>query len=37
MIAVFQIPNKFFEKNGSIVDMLGHDWDSNWKQRAAAE
>lgn len=36
MIAVFQIPNKFFERNGSVVDMLGHDWDSSWK-RAAAE
>jgi anti-sigma factor ChrR (cupin superfamily) len=35
MIAVFQIPNKFFEKNGSVVDMLGHDWDSSWKAAAA--
>ena len=26
MIAVFQIPNKFYEKDGSIVDQLGQDW-----------
>jgi anti-sigma factor ChrR (cupin superfamily) len=36
MIAVFQIPNKFFEADGSVLDMLGRDWDSSWK-RAAAE
>jgi anti-sigma factor ChrR (cupin superfamily) len=36
MIAVFQIPNKFFESNGNVLDMLGHDWDSNWKQATAA-
>ena len=30
MIAVFQIPNKFYEKDGSIVDQLGQDWGANW-------
>ncbi|KAB2917845.1 MAG: cupin [Hyphomicrobiaceae bacterium] len=30
MIAVFQIPNKFYEKDGSIVDLLGHDWGEKW-------
>ncbi len=30
MIAVFQIPNKFYEKDGSIVDLLGHDWGERW-------
>ncbi len=34
MIAVFQVPNKFFEKNGSVLDMLGNDWESHWKQAA---
>lgn len=37
MIAVFQIPNKFFEQNGSVLDMLGHDWASQWGRAAAAE
>lgn len=30
MIAMFQIPNKFFEKDGSIVDQLGDDWGLKW-------
>ena len=35
MIAVFQIPNKFFEKDGSIVDQLGHDWGATWSTALA--
>lgn len=31
MIAIFQIPNKFFEKDGSVVDLVGDDWDKKWK------
>ena len=31
MIAVFQVPNKFFERDGSVLDMLGQDWDAAWK------
>ncbi len=30
MLAVFQIPNKFFEADGSIVDMGGDDWEAKW-------
>ncbi|MEA2739843.1 MAG: hypothetical protein QOH05_3150 [Acetobacteraceae bacterium] len=30
MIAIFQIPNKFYEKDGSIVDLLGDDWGPKW-------
>ena len=26
-IAMFQIPNKFFEKDGRVVDAAGKDWD----------
>jgi quercetin dioxygenase-like cupin family protein len=37
MIAVFQVPNKFFEQNGSVLDMLGMDWESQWGRAAAAE
>lgn len=31
MLAVFQVPNKFFEENGSVVDLLGDDWESKWQ------
>lgn len=30
MLAVFQIPNKFFDDKGAAVDMLGRDWDATW-------
>lgn len=30
MVAFFQMPNKFFEKNGEVVDFLGKDWESTW-------
>ncbi len=30
MIAFFQMPNKFFEPGGAVVDFLGNDWDSEW-------
>jgi anti-sigma factor ChrR (cupin superfamily) len=30
MIAVFQVPNKFFEKDGRVVDLVGNDWDTRW-------
>jgi anti-sigma factor ChrR (cupin superfamily) len=29
-IAMFQIPNKFFEKDGRVVDAAGNDWDATW-------
>jgi quercetin dioxygenase-like cupin family protein len=35
MLAIFQLPNKFFETDGRVLDALGHDWDAMWK--AAAE
>lgn len=31
MIAIFQIPNKFHEKDGSIVDLVGDDWGTKWQ------
>jgi anti-sigma factor ChrR (cupin superfamily) len=31
MIAVFQAPNKFFEKDGSVVDFVGDDWAGKWQ------
>lgn len=30
-LAMFQIPNKFFEKDGRVVDAAGKDWDQAWK------
>jgi anti-sigma factor ChrR (cupin superfamily) len=30
MLAVFQLPNKFFEADGRATDMLGQDWDEIW-------
>jgi len=30
MIAMFQIPNKFFDKDGRITDQHGQDWDAVW-------
>lgn len=30
MIAVFQVPNKFFDEPGEITDLLGQDWNTTW-------
>ena len=30
MIAVFQVPNKFYEKDGSVVDLMGDEWQAKW-------
>lgn len=30
MIAMFQIPNKFFQADGRVTDFLGRDWNSAW-------
>lgn len=30
MIAIFQVPNKFYEKDGKVVDLLGEDWQAKW-------
>ena len=30
MLAMFQAPNKFFERDGSVRDMLDRDWDEFW-------
>ena len=30
MLAVFQIPNKFFERDGRITDASGEDWETLW-------
>ena len=30
MVAIFQVPNKFYEKDGSTVDLIGDDWGTKW-------
>ena len=30
MLAVFQVPNKFFEQDGSVVDLVGNAWGRKW-------
>ena len=29
-VAIFQIPNKFFEKDGRVADAAGKDWEQAW-------
>ncbi len=31
-LAMFQIPNKFFDQPGRVVDAAGKDWDPVWKE-----
>jgi anti-sigma factor ChrR (cupin superfamily) len=30
MLAMFQVPNRFFEADGRETDVLGQDWDKAW-------
>lgn len=30
MLAMFQIPNRFYEKDGHAIDFLGNDWKKSW-------
>jgi anti-sigma factor ChrR (cupin superfamily) len=30
MLAIFQVPNKFFDRDGRVTDMGGNDWASLW-------
>src|SRR5262245_11048961 len=30
MLAMFQIPNKFYERDGRVTDLGGADWESIW-------
>ncbi|MNC85290.1 ChrR Cupin-like domain protein [compost metagenome] len=29
-LAMFQMPNRFFEAGGKVVDFLGNDWEKTW-------
>jgi len=37
MLAIFQVPNKFFEADGRVVDAAGQDWDETWVTPARPE
>ncbi len=30
MLAIFQVPNKFFERDGRVTDMAGGEWEALW-------
>jgi anti-sigma factor ChrR (cupin superfamily) len=30
MLAMFQIPNKFFERDGRVTDLSGQEWEKLW-------
>jgi anti-sigma factor ChrR (cupin superfamily) len=30
MLAIFQVPNKFLERDGRVTDISGQDWDALW-------
>lgn len=30
MLAIFHVPNKFFESDGRIVDLIGDEWGAKW-------
>ena len=36
MLAVFQLPNKFFLADGKVVDFVGGDWGEKWAGAANA-
>lgn len=29
-LAMFQVPNKFFQPDGRVTDFLGRDWQATW-------
>jgi anti-sigma factor ChrR (cupin superfamily) len=31
-VAMFQLPNKFFQADGRVLDFLGNEWDKAWGQ-----
>ena len=35
-VAMFQLPNKFFQADGRVLDFLGNDWDKAWGAAANA-
>lgn len=36
MLAMFQVPNRFFEADGRVADISGEDWESLWGAASGA-
>lgn len=36
-LAMFQMPNRFYESGGRVVDFLGNDWQKTWGDKVKAE
>ena len=36
-LAMFQLPNKFFQADGRALDFLGNDWNKSWGEAANAK
>jgi anti-sigma factor ChrR (cupin superfamily) len=34
-LAMFQVPNKFFQADGRVTDFLGNDWEQAWGGKRA--
>jgi hypothetical protein len=34
MLAIFQVPNKFYEPDGRVTDATGADWAAVWGEVA---
>ncbi|MDH3288827.1 MAG: cupin domain-containing protein [Betaproteobacteria bacterium] len=32
VLAMFQIPNRFYQPDGNVVDALGNDWEKSWRR-----
>jgi anti-sigma factor ChrR (cupin superfamily) len=32
MLAIFQVPNRFYEKDGRVTDITGEEWAKSWKR-----
>ena len=30
MLAIFQVPNKFYDEGGKQVDLVGDEWGAKW-------
>jgi len=30
ILAIFQVPNKFFDEQGRVKDLAGQDWQAAW-------
>jgi anti-sigma factor ChrR (cupin superfamily) len=33
-LAMFQVPNRFFQADGRVTDFLGRDWQQHWGPKA---